>query len=215
MRRKHQQSRPHKATIDAALAAISVSDLREIVATMLIEVEGTALLNLQSQLVARAARGAGWVPPAPRENELAETLAFAKRALAAHHAHPADMSAYLQCAQAAFFRKDYARASQIYAALLEPIATTEIDVEHHEHVDETLGNCVADYAAQYAVCTYMLAQPSHRVRAVHAVVTALESLWCFNQPLRNLQDAAIEPLPDFDAFKSQWSVCLPKSPGNG
>ncbi len=134
-----------RSDIDAALAALSADDLREVVRDMLLELDDRAHGHVVSRLIERAARNASdWAPESPSDAAVSETLSFAEAAKRVGYADPSDVDDHLQKGANAFLGKDYAAATQILHALLLPVSEVEIDLGQHELVDEVLGADVGE-----------------------------------------------------------------------
>jgi hypothetical protein len=195
--------------IDAALASMSADDLRAMIVDILAMLDERTHARALTTIVSTAARGAsGWVPAAVDADAVAEADAFAKAAKRNACAEPADVDEHLHRASTTFLRQDYAIALYIFDALLPPIAEAEIDLGQHELIDEVLGVDPDACAAQYAVSAYMTADPSQRAEAVLAAIDAVRGAGCFLEPIRAMERAAVEPLPEFDAFLSRWRALL-------
>lgn len=212
MRRARQPApTPPRTDIDSALAAMGADELRTVVRAMLLELDDRAHSRVVTSLISRAARGdSGWAPAGPSEAAVAEAVAFADAARRTGHADPADVDERLRRGSAAFLRKDYATAHRILGALLRPIAQADIDLGQHEMVDEVLGVDANECAVQYVVAVYMTSDPTRRADAVRAAIDEVRGIGHFFEPIRSLERAAIEPLPDLDGFLTQWRAIVAK-----
>lgn len=213
MRRRPTPAEPARGDVDAALAALSADDLREVVREMLLELDDKAHSGVINSLIQRAARGgSGWAPAALSDDDVAGALAFAKAAERVGQADPSDVDEHLRRASSAFLRKDYSAAHRIFGALLRPIGDGEIDLGLHEMVDEVLGADTTACAAQYVVSTYMLSPPPERAAAVRAAIAEVQGLGHFWEPIRELERVAIEPLPGLKDFLPEWRALIAQKP---
>lgn len=217
MRRRHGAAiEPARQDIDAALAAMGPDELRETLRELMLELDDRAHSRVVSAIINRAARGdSGWAPAALAEAEVAEVVGFAGAAMRVGSADPSDVDERLRRGTAAFLRKDYPAAHRIFGALLRPIAEAEIDLGQHEMLDEVLGVDANECAAQYVLSTYMTSDPSRRAKAVRAALDEMSGVGYFFQPLREMERAAVEPLPGLDEFLSQWRDIVAQEAAGG
>ena len=202
---------PHDAdaTVEAALAALDAPALRALLRELLTSLDAAPQSRLKGAIIARAARApSGWAPAAPSDGRVAVIEAFVAAARRAHRADPRAVDAHIQEGVHAFLAGDYTVAQRILGALLVPIAEGNLDLGHDEQVDEVLGVDVGGCAAQYVVATYMTAPPTGRARAVCAAIDQVESIGNFWLPLREIERAALAPLPGFDDFLRQWQALV-------
>ncbi len=191
--------------IDAGLEAMDAEGLRALVRDMLLELDEVACSRIVDSLIDRAARAEnGWTPDGPSEQSVAAIESFARAAVRVGRAEPSDVDAYLRQGSNAFLRREYPAALKIFRALLLPIGDCEIDLGQHEMLDEVLSADVAVCAAQYAVATYMTADPSRRVESVRSAVEDMHGVASFREPLREMESVVVEPLPELDEFLPPW-----------
>lgn len=206
--------RPARSDVDSALAALGVDELRDVVRAMLLELDERAHSRAVNSLIDRAARsGSDWAPAALGDDAVAEALVFARAAARVGHADPSEVDEHLQSGLGAFLRKDYAAAFRILGAFLRPIGEGEIDLGQHEMVEEVLGVDPGDCAARYVVCAYMTTAPARRPEAVRAAIDEVQCLGHFWEPIREMERAAIEPLPGLDDFLPRWRALISAEPG--
>ncbi|MBN2526843.1 MAG: hypothetical protein JXR76_10660 [Deltaproteobacteria bacterium] len=75
-----------------------------------------------------------------------------------------------------------------------------------------LSQCVS----QYAVCVYLeIANLEERIDALADLFHELQQLANFDAPLGAMEAAAVNPLPDFEAFMTQWRLQLTAIVENG
>jgi len=195
--------------VDAALAALSIDGLRAFAQDVLRELDDRAYSRALNALMNRAARGvADWAPSAVADVEVAAALAFADAAVRIGQADPSVVDDYLRLGSSAFLRKDYAAAHRIFRALLKPIGDGDVDLGQDELVDEVLGADTRDCAAQLLVSTYMLSSPAGRAAAVRSMIDELYGIEQFQEPIREMERVAVEPLPMLDAFLRQWRALI-------
>ena len=200
---------PETSDIDGALAAMDADELRDLVRDMLLELEERPHERVVNDLIDRAARNeAGWIPDVPSDETVAEIISFAKAAVRTGQADPHDVDDYLRQGSNAFLGKDYQSTIEIFRALLPPIGSADIYLGQHELVDEVLGADVSTCAAQYVVSIYMTSQPDHRAKAVRAAIDEMRGIGHLWEPLRELEQVAVEPLPELDDFLPRWRAII-------
>jgi len=153
MRRQYSSiTNPDLSVVEDALASVGADELRELVLDLLPWLDDKNQARLINEIIDRAARSrSGWNPSGPTEKDVSEILDFAKVARRIGYADPSEVDNHLREGINAFLCKDYRSAFQIFRALLIPISEGEIDLGHHEMVDEVLGVDVSDCAIQYVV----------------------------------------------------------------
>ncbi len=202
-------SSPDMGVLNDALDALNADELRALVCDILPWLDEKTRAKAMSVLIDHAARGeAGWIPSGPGAELVAEVLDFVDAARREGCAEPSDVDEYLRQGMNAFFTRDYRTTLQIFRVLVVPISDCEIDLGQHELVDEVLGVDIADCAAQYVVAIYMMSAPTKRARAVKAAIDEMSAVGHFWQPIENIEQMAIEPLPGFDDFLSDWHYLL-------
>ena len=188
---------------------MDAEDLRDLVHDMLLELEERPYERVVNDLIDRAARNeAGWTPGGPSDESVAEIISFAKAAIRTGQADPSDVDDYLRQGSNAFLGKDYPSTIAIFRALLPPIGSADIYLGQHELVDEVLGADVSTCAAQYIVSIYMTTQPDRRAESVCAAIDEMRGIGHFWEPLRELEQVAVEPLPDLEEFLPSWRALI-------
>ncbi len=217
MRAYRRASKPADSpTTEAALAAMDAEELRDLIREMIPWLDESTHARLVNALVDLAARSrSGWVPPGPTNDAVGEILHFAKAAKRVGYADPSEVDDYLRQGSNAFLGKDYRSAYQIFRALLVPIGNADVDLGQHETFDEVLGIDVAACAAQYVVSTYMTATPSDRGKAVHSAIDEVRGIGHFWEPMREMERAAVEPLPELGEFLAQWRALVEERADGG
>ncbi|MEN0064118.1 MAG: hypothetical protein AAGA48_18345 [Myxococcota bacterium] len=204
-RRSPSKPAPDPSVTDAALEALNADELRTFIRDMMPWFDDALLARFTSEVVDRAARNASeWTPQSPADNLVDEIEGFAEAAKRIGYAEPWEVDAYLREGSSAFLSKRYPGAVKIFEALLIPIARAEIDLGQHEMVEEVLGVDPADCAAQYVVSVYMTSPTKERGESVLSAIDAVHGMGRMWEPLRELERVALEPLPELDAFLSQW-----------
>lgn len=199
---------PQASTIDAALEALDASELRAVIRGMVRTLDDSARSRLASEVIDRAARSpSGWLPPGPDDSIVEEIEEYAGSACDVGYADPSVVDDYLREGSNAFLGRKYRQAARIFRALLGPIGTGDIDLGQDELVEEVLGTDLDAVATQFAVSAYMTATPARRAQAVLLAMDELH-FGQFLSPLRALEEAAVEPLPGFGDFLSQWRSAL-------
>jgi len=205
----HLRHGKRDSVVDAALDAMDAEQLRELVRALIPWLDDATQARLMNEVVERAARASGsWAPSTPDNQRVEEIEAFVAAARNIHQADPSDVDDYLREGTHAFLARDYAAAVRIFRALLIPIGEGDIDLGQHEFVDEVLGVDVDACAKQYVVAMYMTASPKSRARAVCSGIEEVQGIGYFFEPLRDIERVAVEPLPDFDDFLTQWCVLV-------
>jgi tetratricopeptide (TPR) repeat protein len=210
--RTNKSSKFASADLDSALAAMSVDELRESLREgleLLSDVNERAHGRAVDSLLHRAAReSSDGSSSALSDAQVAEVLDFARVVKRKGHAEPEDVDDYLRLGSAAFRRKDYAAAHQIFGALLPPISNGDLYLGEEEMVEEVLCINPAECGVQYVVATYMIAPEAKRADAVFAAIDEVQSLGDFREPLHEMERVTIEPLPEFEAFLRQWRTLI-------
>lgn len=202
----HEERPPEE--IDGALEDLEAAELRELVREHLRRVEPAVRGTLVDAIVHRAAReGSTRLPEAPGVDEVEEIVAFAASSIGTF-VEPRAVESRLRRASIAFFRKDYPAARRIFAALLPPLASAGFDLGEDEMVDEVLSVDLESLSAQYAVSVYATTEPAQRARTLRDLLGELERLAAFAKPIAAMERAALEPLPDLDAFLPEWHRLL-------
>ena len=191
-----------------AIDAMGADELRLLIREMIPWLEGPAKGRLLADVIDRAARGSSWTPELPAASRVAQIEGFAKLARAAGYADPSLVDRYLQDGCNAFLARGYSTALQIYRAWLLPISVCDIDLGQHELVDEVLGIDASRCAAQYVVATYMTVEPVQRAEAVCSAIADVAGVGDFWDPLREMEDAAVEPLPELALFLPLWRTLI-------
>jgi len=198
MRRKRKATPDRKRSdLDEALEALDAGELREVVREVLLELDDRAHGRVVTSLIKRAVRGrSGWAPAAPSGEKVEEVVAFAEAAKRVGYADPSDVDDHLSRGSAAFIGKEYVAAHRMLGALLRPIAEVEIDLGQHEMVDEVLGVDTRACVAQFVASAYMISPPEQRAQAVRAAIDETDGICYFMEPIRDMERAAVEPLPE-------------------
>jgi hypothetical protein len=207
-----RQRPPKKAThsdANAALDTMSADELRVFVREIMLELDDKAHNRVVNSLIQRTARnGSGWAPAAVGDAQVAEVIAFVKAAQHRGHADPSQIDEYLQRGSSAFLRKDYETTHRIFGALFPPIGSGEIDLGQDELADEVLGTDTTECAAQYVVTAYMLSPPAERATAVRTAIEVASNIGYIFDPIEDMENVAVEPLPGLDHFLGQWRDLL-------
>lgn len=194
---------------DSALDALDAGQLRALVRELLLSLDEVDGARLMSEVVDCAARASnGWSPRAPSEHRVEEIESFVDAARRVHMADPSEVDDYLLEGTRAFLARNYPAAVRIFGALLRPIGDGDIHLGQDELVDEVLGVDVHACAMQYLVAVYMTTSPPDRSHAVHAAIEDIYGVSSYFQPLRELEEVAVEPLPDFEDFLVLWRALV-------
>ena len=198
-----------RSGIDAALAAMNADELRAMIREILLEVDEQGHGRIVSRIIERAARNtSNWTPSSPSDAVVAEILSFVAAAKREGYADPSDIDDRLRQGSNAFLGKDYAAAARIFGALVPPICECEIDLGQREMIDEVLGADVGECGARYVVSIYMTAAPDQRADAVRTAIDKMGEAGLFWEPVRDMEQVAVEPLTEFDAFLPQWRTLM-------
>ena len=214
-------SMPEEQLVEHALDVLNGDELQVLVREVLPQLDNTARACLVDALV-RHAKCAypSWPPQPPSPAAIKKIIAFAKKA---EHTNSCDISTtriedYLRQGSHAFLEKDYAATVRIFRALLVPICYGSIylyqddDYDYCQDNEDTLEDILdvnlSRCAAHYAVATYMQTKPHGRPQAVLKAIDEVADVGNFCEPLHELEQHAIEPLPDFDDFIEQWRELL-------
>ena len=210
MKRRPKDRGEHGVSmVDAALEALSASELRAQIRDLLLDLDDRIYGRMVCGLINHAARnGSGWVPAGPSQAEVEAIVAFAEAAKRVGEADAAEVDGYLREGSNAFLARNYPAAFRIFHALLLPLGRGDIYLGQEEMADEALGCCLATCAAQYVVSMYMTAAATHRAEAVHAAIDDVRGVHAFWGPLREMEKVAIEPLPGFAEFLPAWRALV-------
>lgn len=201
--------RANASVTEAALEALDAEGLRALVRELIPWLDESTHAQLVNILVDRAARSpSGWIPDGPSDDAVDDITRFAAAARRTGHADPSEVDDYLRQGSNAFLAKSYGAAFRIFQALLIPLASGSIYLGQHETLDDVLGVDVAACAAQYVVSMYMTATPTHRAQAVLGAIGEVHELGHFWHPLRELERVAVEPLPELEAFLTDWRALV-------
>lgn len=212
MRRNQDQHSSDSSTIEAALNAMDVHELRAFVRETLPSLEATAYACFVDALLSRSAcYDSGFVPPRPSDANIEEIEAFAKAARQVGFAEPTKVDAYLRQATHAFLAKDYRAAFRIFRELLIPLGVCDFHVGQDETLDEVLTVDPHSCASQYVVSMYMTSTTRVRAQAVRSAIEEMDGVGFFWQPLREMERTAVEALPDFDDFIVRWKELIEAS----
>ena len=200
--------------VEHALEVLSGDELQVLVREVLPQLDDTARACFVDALIRQAKRTSPrWPPQPPSAAALQEIIAFAEEA---KQDMTCDISTtriddYLQQGSHAFLGQDYAAAVCIFRALLVSLCNGSICIygdDYDETLEDILSANLRRCAAQYVVATYMQAEPQSRSLAVLKAIDEVIDVGDFSEPLRELEQHAVEPLPDWDEFIKQWHKLL-------
>lgn len=198
--------------VEGALQALDAAQLRELIHHTLAWLDPALSARLETDLLERASRGANaWTPESPGEKGAASAEAFVAAASKVGYAEPHDVDDVLQRGVQAFLARDYRAATRIFGAVLGALGQAMFHIGEDELVDELLGVDSSECAHKFAVATYMdhrEAPAEERAAAVLLAIQSLGGIGYFFRPLKALEEAAIEPLPEFDAFLESWRTLV-------
>ncbi|MHC4956677.1 MAG: hypothetical protein ACYTGZ_22795 [Planctomycetota bacterium] len=208
-RRRARESTVASNDVDTTLAALDADALRDLIRELLCGADERLHDWLLDRLVARAARsGAAWMPEGPTSEAIAAMVDFASAAERIGYAESREVDEYLREGIRAFLSRDYATAHAVFRALLVPVGDGEIYLGQDELVDEVLTVDLAACAAMHTVAAYMSAAPCARAEAVRSAIEDTMAFGHFLAPVREMERAAVEPLPDLDDFLAGWRHLL-------
>lgn len=200
---------PDIAIIHAALEAMDAEELRSLIRDIIPSLDDAAEIQLGNLLIDRAAHNAsGWAPQGPSPSEVVKIVAFAEEAKKLAEAKAYRVDEYLRQGTNAFLNKDYQAAIEVFRALLIPAGNGSISLGHYEMLDDVLGVDVNICASQYMVSVYMTAMPSSRGQAVLSALDEMDRVGHFWEPLKKMEEAALEPMPQFELFLAQWRTLV-------
>lgn len=199
--------------VEHALDVLNGDELQVLVREVLPQLDDTARACLVDALVRHAKRTSPcWPPQPPSPALIQKIIAFAK---VAERDMSCDISVarieeYLRQGSHAFLGRDYAATVCIFRALLVPLCYGSIIIyqDDDDTLEDVLDVNLSRCAAHYVVATYMQAEPHNRCQAVLKAISEVIDVGNFCEPLRELEQHAIEPLPDFDGFIKQWRELL-------
>lgn len=205
MRRRRQRP-PEDPDIDPALEAMTAPELRATIRAVLGELDEDAKASAIDTLVVRATKGtSGWRPTRPSRRFVEEAKLFAEAARQVGYADPADVTDYLHRASKAFLAGDHASARAVFEAILDPIATVDIDLGQHELVEEVLGVDAHACVAQYVTSVYTTTPLAERVAAVLAAIEHVQGVSALLSPIKDMEDVS--------AGRAAGAQCIPSVVG--
>lgn len=194
---------------EVALAALDAEGLRALVRDIIATVDPYNRSWIVHTSIDRAARSAsGWIPEGPTSDAVDEIVRRASAARRVGEADAFDVDRDLRQASKAYLAKDYAAAFRIFDALLVPMSGGHLYLGQDEMVDKVLGADVQACAGQYVVSMYMTSARKNRAKAVLAAMDDVRGLRRFWEPLRELERVVVEPLPELEAFLSDWRMLV-------
>ncbi|MFC1539905.1 hypothetical protein ACFL41_00280 [Gemmatimonadota bacterium] len=201
--------------VDRAIDAMTVEELRALLRAMRDRLEYEPLVELEGTLIAHAARGsAGWKPTGPPTTVLDEVGEFVTAARCTGRADPEEVDIFLRQARNAFLAGDPELACAIFDSLLPPIADCEIDLGHHEMLDEVITTDLRECSAQYLASVYLTTPEEDRPAALRVAINVVEPITWVHDPLEQMETAAAAPLPDLEDFLPRWVSLLETETGN-
>jgi hypothetical protein len=186
---------------------MSAPELRAAVRAVLEELDEDVRASVVDTLIGRATKASsGWRPTRPSQQIVEEAKSFAEAARHVGHADPDDVTEHLRRATKAFLAGDHASARAVFEAILQPIASVDIDLGQHELVEEVLGvdarACVAQYVASVYTTTPLRSRADAMVRALEQV----EGVGTLLSPIKDIEDVSAGVLPDLRAFLQLWGA---------
>jgi hypothetical protein len=202
---RRQRLRAVDTDVDHAIEAMTAPELRAAIRAVLGALDPDAKASAIDTLVARATRGAsGWRPSRPSQRVVEEARSFAEAARHVGYADPADVTNHLHRASKAFLSGDHASARAVFEALLVPIAAVDIDLGHHELVEDVLGVDVNACVAQYVASVYTTTPLPQRADAVLDAIDHANGVSSLLSPIKDMEDVSAGALPDLAAFLPLW-----------
>jgi len=147
------------------------------------------------------------MPEGPTSETITAIVDFARASDAAErigYAEPGGVDEYLREGIGAFLSRDDTAAHAVFRALLVPIGDGEIYLGQDELVDEVLTVDLATCAAIHTVAAYLSAARCARPEAVRSAIEDTLAFGHFLAPIREMERAAVNPLPDLDDFLTRW-----------
>jgi hypothetical protein len=194
---------------------MTAEELRAFVRDALERLDDEPRGGLVDALLLRAAKGSsGWKPSGPSQRIVDEVRRFAEAAHRIGYADPNEVDDYLRQGTKAFFAGEHATARGVFEALLPAVGDGEIDLGHHEMIDEVLTVEVQECAAQYVASVYLTTPLEERSQALSAAMDAVQGVASFWQPIEQVERAATVHLPELDALLPRWVRFLEDQPAS-
>ncbi len=195
-------------SIELALSAMAAEDLRALVLELVPLLPHQHRALWVDTALDRAARRSGAATVGPQVEEIERCLAAIAAAKARGSEDPATVDAMLLRAKCAFLAREFTVAALLFRAVLVPVCNAEFDLGQDECVFEVLGVDLTRSAAEAAVSLYWTSDPNDRARVILELFDELGAEANPRVPLRDLEEVAREPLPQFDEFLREWSSLL-------
>lgn len=211
-RRRHARP-PDNPDFEGALATAPIEVLREVLRDMRGRLPRAERVRLEDALVRRVATARpSFRPSAPRPGLVDEARSFVAAALEEAYIEPAAVERLLSEAVGASLAGHPEVARGVYEALLEPLASLEIDLGQHEHLAEVLSLDLDACVAHYLAAVYRTAPPEARAAELGDASWAATDVAALDRPLAAMEAALGAPLPDLDAFLPAWIDALSRRP---
>lgn len=108
-----------------------------------------------------------------------------------------------------FERGDYTSARSAYETLLGAVANAaNTSKEHDDLAAEIFTTMMSDASARYLVSLYETTPEAERAQVVWAALEGPAKVGHLHEPLSALERYTQRPLPNFDAFVTQWVALL-------
>ncbi|WP_394842296.1 hypothetical protein LZC95_35140 [Pendulispora brunnea] len=211
MRRRPQPIPARDADVGKALRALDTDELRAFISEMLERLDSEARGPIEDALLRRAVARGGHRPAAPSPDVVDEVIEFAKAARRVGYAEPMEVDEYLRRGVTASLAGEHVTARRILEALLLPIAEAEIDLGQHEMVEEMLSVDLYDCVGRYLLAVYLETPTKGRVDAILTAIDKVNGIGVLVEPVRAMEEALGEALPERDAFLDAWIKRLESS----
>ncbi|MEQ8763638.1 MAG: hypothetical protein RL885_06915 [Planctomycetota bacterium] len=200
-----------ESTVDEALNALDAEGLRTLIRELLTWTDESTRVRFESSLLSLAARGPSrWTPKGPSPRVVQDVQRFVESGMRFGWVEPRAVDSYLIQASKAFHARDHRTAIEIFRGLLTPLAEAELHAGQDELLDEVLAVDLTECVAQFAVSMYLLSTPEKRAEAVMSAFDEMAGIAILYEPLREMEQAAVEPLPELESFLQQWQSLLEK-----
>lgn len=199
------------ATLRAQLDQLDAAALRDLLVELTPELEQSAFARLVDAAARRIVRTRGRSALSPGEEPqrlAADVSRFARAMKCAARASPSDLDAIFARLDAAWVRGQHLA---FHAGVMDIVGALEsgVDLGHRELYSEVLRTDVHEVARRLLVSVYLTTPPNERPVAIEKAGAAMDVLMAQqDEPLRAMEETALEPLLELHQFAHAWTEHL-------
>ena len=199
----------YSPSVSKAFKAMSADELRALMREIWPSLSHQTQLIIISELITRNVESTpSGYPSGPSAERVEEIERFALLAQQQNITDADEVDEALYDGELAFLAGDYEATIKIFKALLPPLGNAEIDLGQEELIDEELAVSIDKCADRYVASIYMTSPPEERASHVLSAMKEMRHVGYFFTPLSQLQQVAIEPLPELERFLGEWHALL-------